>query len=158
MAGVGVKRIVRGNGVPCDLWHCAFSLSFYHFGAAIVISSAIAVAMCGIEWEVFAHRVPLVIFVVDLGHGAGYYCLGSSLLRKESGRVFVVPSQIDSFRTGSGYWHIEDYVDLDIWLCMQWHTVSLLLSLPLLGDNNKRPESSNRRLCPGVLTTLLGAN
>ena len=62
----------------------------------------------------FAHRVPLVIFVVDLGHGAGYYCLGSSLLRKESGRVFVVPSQIDSFRTGSGYWHIEDYVDLDI--------------------------------------------
>ena len=52
--------------------------------------------------------------MVDLGHGAGYYCLGSSLLRKESGRVFVVPSQIDSFRTGSGYWHIEDYVDLDI--------------------------------------------
>ena len=33
----------------------------------------------------------LIIFMVDLGHEVVYYCLGSSLLRKESGRVFVVP-------------------------------------------------------------------
>ena len=39
----------------------------------------------------------LVIFVVDLGHGAACYCLGSSLLRKESERVFVVSLQLDSF-------------------------------------------------------------
>ena len=39
----------------------------------------------------------LVIFVFDLGHGAACYCLGSSLSRKESGRVFVVPLQLDSF-------------------------------------------------------------
>ena len=39
--------------------------------------------------------------------------------------------------------------------------MSLLLSLlvPLLGhSNNRRPEESNHRLCPGVLTTLLGAD
>ena len=36
--------------------------------------------------------------------------------------------------------------------------MSLLLYLSLLGDNNKRPESSNPRLCPGVLTALLGAD
>ena len=47
----------------------------------------------------FAHRgeFPLVIFFFDLGHGAACYCLGSSLLRKESGRVFVVPLQLDIF-------------------------------------------------------------
>ena len=33
--------------------------------------------------------------------------------------------------------------------------MSLLLSLPLLGNNYKRPEASNHRLCPGVLSTLL---
>ena len=36
--------------------------------------------------------------------------------------------------------------------------VSLLLSLHPLGDINKRPESSKHRLCPGVFTTLLGAD
>ena len=42
--------------------------------------------------------MPLVIFVVDLGHGAACCCLGSSLLlRKEPGKVFVVPLQLDSF-------------------------------------------------------------
>ena len=35
--------------------------------------------------------------------------------------------------------------------------MSLMLSLPLVGHNNKRPES-NYRLCPGVLTTLLGVD
>ena len=35
--------------------------------------------------------------MVDLGHGAACYCLGSSLSRKESGRVFVVPLQFDSY-------------------------------------------------------------
>ena len=47
----------------------------------------------------FAHRgeFPLVIFLFDLGHGAACYCLGSSLLRKESGRVFVVPLQLNIF-------------------------------------------------------------
>ena len=91
------KTFVRENGVPRDLWHCTFSGSFYHFGAAIVISSTFAVVTCGIEWEVFAHRgdFPLATFVFDLGHGAACYCLGSSLLRKES--VFVVPLQLDSF-------------------------------------------------------------
>ena len=85
---------VRGNGAPRDL-----CLSFYQFGAAVVISSAIAVVVCGIEWEVFAHRgkFPLVIFVFDLGHGAACNRFGSSLLRKESGRVFVVRLQLDSF-------------------------------------------------------------
>ena len=39
----------------------------------------------------------LVIFVVDLGDGAACYCLCSSLLRQESGSVFVVPLQLDSF-------------------------------------------------------------
>ena len=34
----------------------------------------------------------------------------------------------------------------------------LLLSLPLLGNNNKRPESSNDRLCSGVLKGVLGAD
>ena len=41
---------------------------------------------------------------------------------------------------------------------MVTHGESLLLSLPLLGHNSKPPESSNHRLCPGVLTTLLGAD
>ena len=35
--------------------------------------------------------------MVYLGHGVACYCLGSSLLRKESGRVFVVPLQFDSY-------------------------------------------------------------
>ena len=39
----------------------------------------------------------LSFFVVDFGHEAGFYCHGSSLLRKESGGVFVVPLQLDSF-------------------------------------------------------------
>ena len=93
------KTFVRENGVPRDLWHCTFSGSFYHFGAAIVISSTFAVVTCGIEWEVFAHRgeFPLVNFVFDLGHGAACCCLSSSLLREESGRVFVVPLPLDIF-------------------------------------------------------------
>ena len=33
----------------------------------------------------------------DLGHGAACYCLGLSLLRKESGRVFVRTLQFDSY-------------------------------------------------------------
>ena len=93
------ETFVRGNGAPRDLWHCTFGLSFYQFGEAIVISSTIAVVVCGIEWEVFDHRgeFPLVIFVFDLGHGAACNRFGSSLLRKESGRVFVVRLQLDSF-------------------------------------------------------------
>ena len=43
------ETFVRGDGVPRDLWHCTFSLSFYHLGSAIVISSTIAVVICGIE-------------------------------------------------------------------------------------------------------------
>ena len=35
--------------------------------------------------------------MVDLGHGAACYCLGSSLSRKESERVLVVPLQLGSF-------------------------------------------------------------
>ena len=31
------------------------------------------------------------IFMVDLGHGVVRYCLGSSLLRTDSGRVLMVP-------------------------------------------------------------------
>ena len=93
------ETFVRGNGVPRDLWHCTFSLSFHHFRASIVISSTIAVVICGIESEVFAHRgeFPLVNFVFDLGHGAACCCLSSSLLREESGRVFVVPLPLDIF-------------------------------------------------------------
>ena len=44
-----METFVRGNGVARDLWRCTFSLSFYHFGAAIVIFSTIAVVACGIE-------------------------------------------------------------------------------------------------------------
>ena len=40
---------VPGNGVPRDPWHCPFRLSFYNFGAAIVISSTITVVICGVE-------------------------------------------------------------------------------------------------------------
>ena len=99
MAGVRGKRRLLSGG-PGFLTISGIVLqSFYHFGTAIAISSIIAVVVCGIESELFAHRreFPLVIFVVDLGHGAGCYCIGSSLLRKESGRVFVVPLQLDSF-------------------------------------------------------------
>ena len=93
------ETLYGGTGFLAISGIVLFSLSFYHFGAAIVISSTIAVVICGIEWEVFAHggEFPLVIFVVDLGNGAGCYWLGSSLLRKESGRVFVVLLQLDSF-------------------------------------------------------------
>lgn len=37
------------------------------------------------------------MFVVGLGHGVVCCCLGSSMLRKESGRVFVVPLKLDSY-------------------------------------------------------------
>ena len=48
MAGVGVKGdFCPGNGVPRDLWHCTFSLSFYLCGAIVVISSTIAMVVCG---------------------------------------------------------------------------------------------------------------
>ena len=40
------ETFVRGNGVPRDLWHCTFILSFYHLCAA-VISSTIAIFVCG---------------------------------------------------------------------------------------------------------------
>ena len=47
------ETFVRGNGVPRDLWHCTFSLSFFfnHFSVAIAISSTIAIiiAACGSE-------------------------------------------------------------------------------------------------------------
>ena len=33
----------------------------------------------------------LIISMVDLGYGVVCYCLGSSLLRKDSGRVLIVP-------------------------------------------------------------------
>ena len=41
------ETLVRGNGVPRDLWHCTSSLSFYYFGTAIVISSTNAIVVCG---------------------------------------------------------------------------------------------------------------
>ncbi len=64
MTGVG-GNFAWGNGVPRDLWHRIFSHnSFYHFGAAVVISSTIAIVW-SME-EVFAHEdeFPLAIFVV----------------------------------------------------------------------------------------------
>ena len=97
--------------------------------------------------------------MVDLGHGAGCYCLGSSLLRKESGRVFVVPLQLDSFVP------VRDIGILRImWIltsecvCGDARCHFCCPFVPLLGDNHKRPESSNHRLWPGVLTTLLVAD
>ena len=95
----------------------------------------------------------------DLGHGAACYCHGSSLSRKESGKVFVVPLQLDSFVP------VRDIVILKIMriltsecVCGDARRHFWCPYVPLLGDNNKRPESSNHRLCPGVSTTLLGAD
>ena len=47
------EQVAKGDFCPeerrsCDLQHCTFRLSFYYFGAAIVISSAIATVV-GIE-------------------------------------------------------------------------------------------------------------
>ena len=33
----------------------------------------------------------------DLGHGAACYCLGLSLLRKDTGKIFVESLQLNSF-------------------------------------------------------------
>ena len=45
------QTVVPGNGVPRDLWHCTFSLSFHHFGAASVISSTSAVVILRSMWD-----------------------------------------------------------------------------------------------------------
>ena len=42
------ETFVRGNGAPHDLWEYAFRLSFYYCGAAVVISSAIAIVDTGV--------------------------------------------------------------------------------------------------------------
>jgi len=42
-------------------------------------------------------RFLLIVFVIGSGQGVVCYCLGLSLLRKESGRVFVMTLQFDSY-------------------------------------------------------------
>ena len=105
-------------------------------------------------WEVFAHRgeFPLVIFVFDLGHGAACYCLGSSLLRKESGRVFVVPLQFDSFVPVRDIsWHLSVYVVT--------HGVTSAVPSTIINDLNHQIIDSVRvswQLCLG-LTNIIRA-
>ena len=84
------------------------------------------------------------------------YCLGSSLLRKESGRVFVVPLQLDIF---------VPVRDIGI-LRIMW----MLTSERLCGDARCHfccpylcweiiiNDLNHQIICPGVLTTLLGAD
>ena len=73
--------------------------------------------------------------------------------------IFVVPLQLDSFVP------VRDIGILRImWIltsecvCGDARCHFCCPFVPLLGDNHKRPESSNHRLWPGVLTTLLVAD
>ena len=69
-----------------------FALVSYHFGAAIAISSTIAVDRCGIELGMFDHRGEFPrSYMVDWGQGVACY---------------------------EYCWIIGDYMNLDVWVCM----------------------------------------
>jgi len=55
--------------------------------------------------------------VIGSGQGVVYYCLDLSLLRKEPGRVFVMPLQL-TVTYLFGILCVVDYVDLDDWVHM----------------------------------------
>ena len=67
MTGVGGKRGLLSGGTEflAKSNIVLFALIFHHFGAATAISSTTAVVICGIEWEMFAHRgeFPRVILI-----------------------------------------------------------------------------------------------